>query len=308
MRRLLLLPVLVIGLAACGEATDPGLASGARPPSVEGPEPGPTTSAPPPSIAAPDPGPTTSGAPPSIAAPDPGRALAPATRLPVGRSFVATAASEGGRDRPLVAQVSIGFEEGGTTGVSTGCNGGGGTARLRDGRLITEPFAFTAMGCPGPAEEQQEFVSAVVQGEPEVLLGGDVLVLRTAKAEIRFLDRKRADPDRPLEGTRWRVTSVFDAQDAGSVGNPPGHLILSGGRARFTGACRDLEGPATVTGSTVRFGALSTRASRPCDHLQQEFEAGVVRHLAGSTQATVQAGSLRLEGPKGSGLRLVEDP
>ena len=76
---------------------------------------------------------------------------------------------------------------------------------------------------------------SVVDARPEVVLDGDVLVLRTATAELRFLDRKVADPDRPLEGTRWRVTGLFDPQVASSIAAPQGELVLAGGRMRFAG-------------------------------------------------------------------------
>ena len=147
---------------------------------------------------------------------------------------------------------------------------------------------------------------SVVGSEPSFLLDGEKLVLRTAAAEIRFLDRKRADPDRPLEGTRWRMDGVFDGQVASSIAAPQGELVFSGGRVRFTGPCSDLEGAATVAGTTVTFGPLRTGPSRPCDPDQQRAQAEVARLLAGPVRATVAARTLRLEGPGGRGVTLVE--
>src|SRR5215207_162095 len=128
---------------------------------------------------------------------EPGAATDPSGRLPVGRSFDATGASDGGRDRPLPAKAAIEFRPDGTTSVTTGCNGAGGRAELRDGRLVGDGFSITEMACMTPGVmEQETFVMSIVRGQPEVLLDGNVLVLRTATAELRFLDRSVADPDR----------------------------------------------------------------------------------------------------------------
>ena len=238
---------------------------------------------------------------------EPGSAAGGAGGLPVGRAFDAVGASQSGRDRPLVAKAAIEFLPDGRTLVATGCNSGQGRASLSDGKLVADDFAVTQMGCLDPAVADQEtFVMSVVGATPTMVLDGDHLVLRTEAAEIRFLDRKVADPDRPLEGTRWRVDGVFDPQMARSIASPKGELVLSGGRVRFTGPCSDVEGPAVVSGTTVTFGALTTGSGRPCDQAQQGVQAEVVRVLAGPVRATVKATTLRLEHPSGRGVSLVE--
>lgn len=253
----------------------------------------------------------------------PGAATDPSAPLPVGRSFDANGASEGGRDRPLPAKAGIEFRPDGTTSVATGCNGASGRAELRDGRLVGDGFAITEMACMNPGVmEQETFVMSVVEGRPEVLLDGDVLVLRTATAEIRFLDRRVADPDRPLEGTRWRVTGDFDAQVASSAAALTGHLVLSAGRLRFTGTCQEAEGPAAVNGTSVQVGPLAvTRlapvvaatsstavgpnqapAARRCGAEEEKAEAEVRRLLTGTLEAKVTSANLMLTHPDGSGL------
>ena len=237
---------------------------------------------------------------------EPGVAAGPSRRLPVGRSFSATGASEGGRQRPLPAKAGIRFLPDGRVAVATGCNGASGTARLEEGRMVGDGFEITEMACVNPGVmEQETFVMSVVEGRPELLLDGDVLVLRTATAEIRFLDQKVADPDRPLEGTRWQVTGQFDPQVAGTTAATEARLVLSDGRLRFTGACLDAEGPATVTGTSVAVGALTTSTPRPCSQPQQVAETEIRSLLSGSLQAKVTAASLLLTRPDGTGLTLV---
>jgi heat shock protein HslJ len=258
---------------------------------------------------------------------EPGVGTGQPDSLPVGRSFDATGASEGGRERPLVAKAGIEFGAGGATSVVTGCNGAGGTARMRDGRLVSDGFSITNMACVDPGVmEQETFVMSVVEGGPEVLLDGDVLVLRTAAAEIRFLDRRVSDPDRPLEGTRWRVTGEFDQQTASASAALSAELVLSGGRLRFTATCQDAEGPATVQGTTVEVGKLevvrtqpliaatsSTAASPPgarsaptCSADQQQAETSVLRLLTGTLEAKVNRANLMLTRPDGAGITLTE--
>jgi heat shock protein HslJ len=223
--------------------------------------------------------------------------------LPAGRAFAATGATEHGRERPLVARAGIEFLAGGRTSVATGCNSAGGTAELHDGRLVTDGFAITEMAClDAGVMEQETFVMSVIEGRPEVLLEGDVLLLSTATAELRFLDRRVADPDRPLEATRWRVTGQFDPQVASSSVALTGDLVLLDGRARFTGPCHDAEGPAAVKGAEVTFGPLGTSPLRPCSQDQQQAQAASLRLLSGTLHATVRSATLTLTRPDGTGL------
>lgn len=241
--------------------------------------------------------------------PGPGSGSGSPGGLPVGRAFDATGASEGGATRPLAAKASIEFQADGRVVVATGCNTAAGPARLRDGRLVTDDLSVTAMGCLDPAVSAQEsFVLSVVDGDPELALDGDTLVLRTATAEIRFLDRKVADPDRPLEGTRWKVTGSFTAQMASTTAAPMGEVTITGGRLRYAGPCHDREGAATVKGSTVAVGALTMASARPCDAAREAAEDGIASLLTGNLRATVQAASLRLVREDGSGVTLVAAP
>jgi len=243
-------------------------------------------------------------------APAPGPSASGTAQLPLGRTFKATGASEGGRDRPLAAKASIAFAADGTTSVATGCNTASAKTQLRDGKLVSvDGFVITAAGCSPPDRtDQQQFVMQVVTAQPELILDGDVLLLRGANAEIRFKDRRVADPDRRLEGTRWQVTGTFDAQVGSSIAAPQGVLILSGGQVRYTGPCNDLQGPAAVTGMTITIGPLTTGPARPCDPDQQRLQASVGNILAGLVRATVTTNALRLEHQNGTGVSLVEAP
>jgi len=245
-----------------------------------------------------------------------GSALAPGppasgtAQLSLGRTFNATGASEGGRDRPLAAKASIAFGADGTTSVATGCNTASARTQIRDGKLVSvDGFVITAAGCSPPDRtDLQQFVMGVVTAQPEVILDGALLILRGATVEIRFQDRRVADPDRRLEGTRWQVTGTFDAQVGSSIAAPQGVLVFSGGQVRYTGPCNDLQGSAAVTGMTITIGPLTTGPARLCDPDQQRLQASVGNVLTGLVRATVAVKTLRLEHQNGTGVSLVEAP
>jgi len=114
-----------------------------------------------------------------------------------------------------------------------------------------------------------------------------------------------ADPDRPLEATRWQVAGTFDQQAASSLAAPQGELVLSGGQVRFAGPCHSVEGPAAITGTTITFGSLTIGSPRPCTSDQQRSETSVTQRLAGDVRATVTDRALRLENRAGAGIDLV---
>ena len=133
-------------------------------------------------------------------------------QLPAGRTFLAKRATSNGSPRPFDGSPRLTFTGDGLS-FSAGCNAVSGSAKLRGGVLIVDRLVTTATACPEPKMAQDSFVSSVVAGRPTFQLSGDELVLRTPSAEIHLLDRRVADPDRPLEGTQWRVAAVGSAQD-----------------------------------------------------------------------------------------------
>ncbi len=220
-----------------------------------------------------------------------------------GRSFLATGATSEGAPHGLVGQVSVDFTQPGRIRVGTGCNSGSGPGRIADGRLIIEDLAVTGMGCPAALVEQEAFVLALVGSQPTVSLTGDELVLRSDAAEVRFLDRRVADPDRPIEGTRWIIDGTFDAAVASSAGRV-GFLSFQAGRVTgFTG-CRSLDGPADAVGSSITFGPLELSGAS-CDPVQARTDSAVLAVLRGPVTADVTARTLRLTAPDGTGLSLV---
>jgi len=134
-----------------------------------------------------------------------------------GHTFVSTSVSENGQPKPLVAgtQVRLTFAADATNvGAYAGCNHMGGPGRIENGRLVVGEMAMTMMGCDGGRNEQDAWLATFLTGRPTIQLTGDALVLVSGTTEVRFLDRKVADPDR-------RSQERDGSSRASSTGTPP---------------------------------------------------------------------------------------
>lgn len=225
-----------------------------------------------------------------------------------GRTFLSTSVSENGQPKQLIAgtRISLGFSpDGANVGAYAGCNHMGGPGRIENGRLLTGDLAMTMMGCDGGRNEQDDWVATFLKGGPSIRLNGDELVLAGGTTEIRFLDRKVADPDRPLTGTRWVVQGLIDRDVASSI--PAGavaHLTI-GADGTVTGntGCNEMGGSAVATATAITFsGVFTTR--RACEPDPMLLEQAVLGVLRDTVTFEIDADALRLRHASGKGLDL----
>jgi heat shock protein HslJ len=161
------------------------------------------------------------------------------------------------------------------------------------------------MACEAALEQQDARLASFLSAGPTWRLDGDVLVLSTGDTEIRLVDRRTADPDRPLWGTRWVVDSIIDNQSAASV--PAGReafltLDANGRIEGFTG-CNTFGGDAAEQDGRITFSKIfSTRMA--CVGDLGRLESAVLAVLDGEVNAQVEADRLTLTRPDGRGLRL----
>jgi heat shock protein HslJ len=228
-----------------------------------------------------------------------------------GHTFLSTSVSENGQPKQLVAgtQIRLSFSaDGANVGAYAGCNHMGGPGRIENGRLVVGDLAMTMMGCDGGRNEQDAWVAAFLTGRPSFQLTGDELVLAGGTTEIRFLDRKVADPDRPITGTRWVVESLIDRDSASSI--PIGaraHLTI-GTDGTFTGnsGCNEMGGGAVTTGTTIAFSDVFT-TRMACEPDRTRLEQAVLAVLRDTVTYEVEADRLRVRYPSGKGLDLRAD-
>lgn len=220
-----------------------------------------------------------------------------------GRTFVSVQVD--GDQIPGGGPLTVGFDN---NQISTfaGCNRGSGTADLSDGRITTQ-LAMTMMACPPPAGDADAWVSTFFDAKPAWSLAGDDLTLRTDAATVTLRDKKVAEPDRPLTGTTWQVTTLVSAQAATtSVAleqSKPTLTIADDGAVSGSTGCNRITGHATVSGSDIEFGPLAT-TRMACPPEVAEVEQAVLRVLKGTVQTAIDADELKLSGADGNGLVL----
>jgi heat shock protein HslJ len=225
-----------------------------------------------------------------------------------GRTYLSTAVTEDGKPKPLVpgTQIQLGFSaDGARVSAYAGCNHMGGTARIDNGRLVVSDLAQTLIGCDGGRDAQDGWLAKVLTDGPTLRVDGSELVVVRGTTEIRLVDRKVADPDRPLVGTRWVVDTVIDGGVASSV--PQGAVaeltINADGAFRGNAGCNQMGGTAVATAATIGFSNVFT-TKMACEPDRMALENAVLRVLRGDVTYRIDADALQLTHPSGAGLAL----
>jgi heat shock protein HslJ len=178
--------------------------------------------------------------------------------------------------------------EGGQLNASAGCNGMSGAYLIREGRLVLEEgLASTQLPCAGHPED---WFADFLQSKPALRVDGDQLALSAEGVTLTFVDRKVADPDRPLVGTQWTVDSYIDgdAVSAGSMGPDRAATLVfdRDGGVHVDTTCNQGHGEYTIRGDTIMLSELGyTEAG--CENGLAVIEAKV--------QAIMKKGTLHFE-------------
>lgn len=223
-----------------------------------------------------------------------------------GRTFISEQVE--GDQIPGGGPLTIGFD-GKQISTFAGCNHGSGSADLSDGRIAANQLAMTMMACPPPVGDADAWVSKFFDAKPTWSLSGDTLTLRTDAATVTLRDKKVVDPDRPLTGTTWQVTSLVSGQAVStSVAleqSKPTLTIGDDGAVSGSTGCNRINGHATVSGSpaVIDFGPLAT-TKMVCPPEVTEVEQAVLRVLKGAVQTAIDGDELTLSGTDGNGLVL----
>ncbi|HET9773057.1 MAG TPA: META domain-containing protein, partial [Acidimicrobiia bacterium] len=141
-------------------------------------------------------------------------------------------------------------------------------------------------------------------------LDGPTLTLENGTTRMVLDDRKVADPDRALRGTKWVVDTIIEGESASSV--PAGaeaHLTVGDGddRDHFTGhaGCNGMGGTSVVDekAATITFSEVIT-TKMACEDDRMRLERAVLATLDGPVAYRIDADRLHLDGPGGHGLIL----
>jgi heat shock protein HslJ len=223
-----------------------------------------------------------------------------------GKSFLSVSVTEDGKTKQLAPNTRIGLRfVDGNVHVETGCNQLGGKVSTGGGKLKVDGLGGTDMGCDPARHAQEDWVGKLLQDGPAWKLEADKLTLTRDTTTLVLQDRETAQPDKPLDGTKWLLQSVVTGQTAShTVGSEKAFLTISGERITGSTGCNDFQGMIARTGNKFTLGELSVTLVG-CTGDVAKLEQSVLAVLKGELTYTIEANRLQLRAADGNGLDLT---
>ena len=244
---------------------------------------------------------------------------------PLGKTYVSTGVVEDGEPKELVprTRIRLGFarvpnKNEGEPRVwdvlRANCGGNRmGTAvaageLLTGGNLSIPGLGGTQVGCRPPLRDQEDWLKTFLTSRPSWRLDDDELTLTSGGTTITLLDRKIAEPDYPLEGTRWKVITTITNADLRQGFQFSGRAWLSFDSGRVSGwtGCNELSGTFTHNNAELSFSNV-TLTNHPCPTEAEAFQTAILGTLGPAASYTIDHNQLTLLAPSGIGLDLTAD-
>ncbi|GGK93351.1 META domain-containing protein [Nocardia jinanensis] len=235
------------------------------------------------------------------------QALTAPEPTPMGHTYISTEVT--GAPIPGGGPLTLTFADD-RISAEAGCNAHSGAVDLRDHLLHVSDLASTLVGCPGDRAGSDAWVDDLLRADPTWQLDQDRLTLTGKGTTVVLTDKKVLQPDRPIRGTEWVVTSLLtpDARISSQTVDQVRPTLTIGADDSLTGfaGCNRITGRAVVTdtapGTDIAFSAATTRMM--CTPEIMEVEQAILAVLDGTARATVDADTLTLRNPDGHGLTL----
>jgi heat shock protein HslJ len=222
---------------------------------------------------------------------------------PVGRTFLSTGVE--GTPIPGGGPLTISFTEG-RVAADAGCNKFTGAASLDDQVLHVSGLATTLMACEDDRRGADEWLSGLLNSQPTWRLDGTRLTLDSPGRTVSLIDKKVAQPDKPIVGTPWLVTALITDNSqirSRALDEAQPTLTIAEDDSVSGGAgCNRMTGSAQVSGTRITFRIATTKML--CSPEVMEVEQAVLKTLDGTATATVDADTLTLRNDNGAGLVL----
>jgi heat shock protein HslJ len=223
-----------------------------------------------------------------------------------GRTFLSTAITEGGRPYQLAetSRVRLLFTGDGRLIADAGCNSMQAAVNLGGGRIEVSGLAMTGMGCAAALQEQDSWLSRFLSARPSWKLDGNTLVVSSPTTEVTLADRKVAEPDLSLRGTRWTVDTILDGEVASSTpATASTSLVFDKDTVAVSAGCNSGSGTYQLSGNTIRIGDIAT-TRKACEPDLMSLENAVLAVLHGDVSYQIDSDRLILKQATGKGLQL----
>ena len=199
-----------------------------------------------------------------------------------GRQFLSVNVTTGGEPHPLAAGTRIRLTcEDGNRSAQAGCTSIGGNYSIDDAKLIFSGGSMTEMACDEPRMAQDDWLIGILESGPSLMLDGDNLTLTAGDTTIVLLDSEVAEPDQPLTGKTWTLTSLVSADSVSSV--PAGVVAMlafaEDGSVDVNPGCNSGGGTYSVDGDSIAFSDIIT-TKMACLGPAMEVENAVLQVLS----------------------------
>jgi heat shock protein HslJ len=213
-----------------------------------------------------------------------------------GKSYLSTAVTENGTAKQLAAKtrIRLQFTDDGRLIAEAGCNSMQSPVSTSNGKLSVEDLAMTDMGCDAPRHAQDDWLAKLLQNKPTWKLEADVLTVTSGGTTISLLDRKSAEPDLPLDGTKWTLETVITGEVAShQAGAEKAWITLSGERITGSTGCNELQGVVARDNGRLTFGDIAT-TRRACAGDAATLESALLNGLKGNVTYEIDSNRLKL--------------
>ncbi len=214
-----------------------------------------------------------------------------------GNVYLSTAVTEDGKPKRLVpnSRVRLTFTDDGRLIADAGCNSMQSPVDTGGGKLsMDDEVAQTAMGCDAARHAQDGWLVKVLKSEPTWKLEADKLTVATGGTTISLTDRKTAEPDLSLDGTKWSLETVISGETAShQAGSEKAWITFNGDRVTGSTGCNELQGKVARGTGTLTFGELAT-TRRACPGDAGKLEQTLLGNLKGDVSHEIDANRLKL--------------
>jgi hypothetical protein len=123
-----------------------------------------------------------------------------------------------------------------------------GRYQLDGDTLTVKELAITEIGCDKPLMDQDSWLADLIQSGLHTELDGNTLTLTGGGVTLDLTDRRVVDPDRPLQGTTWRLDGIITGTgSSAAVSSVPqgitATLRIADGKIHFFDGLNDYDGP-----------------------------------------------------------------